>query len=55
MPPKNGEVFDTFLTRQERVLSYSLAAGFQIVGGQGSTKVRKNIYVMNRSARGSPR
>jgi hypothetical protein len=47
MPPKNGEVFDTFLTGQERVLSYSLIAGFQIVGGQGSTKVRKNIWCIH--------
>jgi hypothetical protein len=47
MPPKDGEVFDTFLTGQERVLSHSLAAGFQTVGGQGSTKVRKNIWCIH--------
>ena len=51
MPPKNGEVFDTFLAGQERVLGYSLAAGFQIVGGQGSTKVRKNIWCIHHGER----
>ena len=47
IPSKNSEVFDTFLTGQVRVLGYSLAAGFQIVGGQGSTKVRKNIWCIH--------
>ena len=47
IPPKNDEVFNTFLTGQERVISHSLAAGFQIVGGQGSTKVRKNIWCIH--------
>jgi hypothetical protein len=51
MPPKNGEVFNTFLAGQERVLGHSLAAGFQIVGGQGSTKVRKNIWCIHHGER----
>lgn len=47
MPPNDGEVFNTLLAGQERVLGYSLAAGFQTVGGQGSTKVRKNIWCIH--------
>jgi hypothetical protein len=44
MPPKEGELFDTYQAGQQRVLGHSLAAGFVTVGGQGSTAVRKNIW-----------
>jgi hypothetical protein len=47
LPPKNGEVFDTYQEGQQRVLSYSLAAGFQSVGGQGSHALRKNIWCIH--------
>jgi hypothetical protein len=38
----NGEVFETLQAAESRVLGYSLAAGFQIVGGSGLTAIRKN-------------
>jgi MULE transposase domain len=43
MLPADGEVFDSYQAGQERVLGYSLAAGFETVGGSGSTAIRKNI------------
>jgi hypothetical protein len=43
MPPTDGEVFDSFQAGQQRVLGHSLAAGFDTVGGSGSTAIRKNI------------
>jgi hypothetical protein len=47
LPPKDGEVFNTYQEGQQRVLSYSLAAGFQSVGGQGSHALRKNIWCIH--------
>ena len=47
LPPRHGETFDTYQEGQERVLGHSLAAGFQSVGGQGSTTVRKNIWCIH--------
>jgi hypothetical protein len=47
MQPREGEVFDTAEAGQQRVLGYSLAAGFQTVGGQASTKIRKNIWCLH--------
>jgi hypothetical protein len=43
MPPTDGEVFDSFQAGQQRVLGHSLAAGFDTVGGSGSTAICKNI------------
>jgi hypothetical protein len=43
MPLKDGEVFNTYQASQARVFSYSLAAGFMSVSGQGLTAIRKNI------------
>jgi hypothetical protein len=47
LPPQEGEVFDTAEEGQQRVLDYSLAAGFQSVGGQGSRAGRKNIWCIH--------
>jgi MULE transposase domain len=47
MPPKDGELFDTAQAGQDRILGYSLAAGFQTVGGQHSSTVRKNIWCIH--------
>jgi hypothetical protein len=47
MAPKDGEIFDSVQSGQNRVLGYSLAAGFQSVGGQGSSAVRKNIWCIH--------
>jgi hypothetical protein len=44
LPPQDGETFDTFEEGQQRYLRHSLAAGYQTVGGQGSTALRKNIW-----------
>jgi hypothetical protein len=47
MPPQDGEVFDTAEEGQQRLLGYSLAAGFQTVGGQGSHATRKNVWCIH--------
>jgi hypothetical protein len=33
MPPINGELFESLQAAEDRVIGYSLAAGFQVVGG----------------------
>ena len=43
VPPMEGEVFNSAQDAEARVLGYSLAAGFQIVTGQGSTRIRRNF------------
>jgi hypothetical protein len=43
MPPVKSELFETLQEAQNRVRDYSLTAGFQVVGGQGLTAVRKNL------------
>jgi hypothetical protein len=47
MPPVEGELFETLQEAQNRVRDYSLAARFQVVGGQGSTAVRKNLWCIH--------
>jgi hypothetical protein len=51
MPPKDGEFFDTAQAGQDRILGYSLAAGFQTVGGQHSSAVRRNIWCIHHGDR----
>jgi hypothetical protein len=43
-----GEVFDTLRAAEDRVMGYSLAAGFQFVRGQGSTALRKKMWCIHR-------
>ena len=47
MPPVEGELFETLQAAEDRVMGYSLAAGFQIVRGQGSTSIRKNLWCIH--------
>jgi hypothetical protein len=47
LPPFDGELFESLQAAQNRVLRYSLAAGFQIVGGSGSTAMRKNLLCIH--------
>lgn len=47
LPPVDGEVFETLRAAEDRVLGYSLAAGFQIVRGSGCTAIRKNIWCIH--------
>jgi hypothetical protein len=47
LPPFDGELFESLQAAQDRVDGYSLAAGFQVVGGSGSTAVRKNLLCIH--------
>jgi hypothetical protein len=47
MAPKDGEMFETVQAGQARILGYSLAAGFQTVGGQGSSAIRKHVWCIH--------
>jgi hypothetical protein len=51
MPPVDGELFDSVQAAEDRVMGHSLAAGFQIVGGQGSTAIRKNFLCIHHGAK----
>jgi hypothetical protein len=42
-PPIEGELFDSAQDAEARLDGYSLVAGFQIVTGHGSTKIRRNF------------
>ena len=47
LPPIDGELFDSWQAGQDRILGYSLTAGFQVVGGSGSTAIRKNLLCIH--------
>jgi hypothetical protein len=47
LPPFDGELFESFQAAEDRAFGYSLAAGFQIVRGSGSTAVRKNLLCIH--------
>ena len=45
LEPKDGELFNRPEVVYARLQSYSLAAGFAVVGGSGSTSVRKKLHM----------
>jgi hypothetical protein len=44
LPPINGELFESIGEADERLLGYSLAAGFQVVGGSGGKTGAKKVF-----------
>ena len=47
LPPIDGEVFDTVKAAEDQLQGYTLAAGFQVVIGQGSTRERRNFWCIH--------
>lgn len=53
-PPEDGELFDQPEHAFARLQGYSLAAGFCVVKGQGTTPVRKNYWCRFRDEKWPP-
>jgi hypothetical protein len=49
LPPQDGELFDRPAEVYARLQGYALSTGFAVVGGSGSTSVRKNYLCIHTS------
>lgn len=47
LPPQDGELFDRPTEVYARLQGYALSTGFAVVGGSGSTSVRKNYLCIH--------